>query len=125
MQRTNFFIFISSSASAADYSISQSNQRFYHVLPTDKTQRFKELECQKRFTANFGFKTCIDQSIITCSMQIYFTGMNVRDISNHYEMFAHLSKSYCFNFNIFDTVSKRKELIVNEDIVITKDSDSK
>lgn len=52
-----------------------------------KTQIFKCNECQKKFTANYGFeKTCVDPSTITGAMQMYFTGMSVRDIANHYEM---------------------------------------
>ena len=50
-------------------------------------QRFKCLDCKKRFTANFGFeKKQFDESTITGALQMYFSGMSVRDISNHYEM---------------------------------------
>ena len=59
----------------------------YRITKQGKTQHFKCLECQKRFTANFGFeKTRVQESTITGAMQMYFTGMSVRDIANHYEM---------------------------------------
>ncbi len=50
-------------------------------------QIFKCLDCKKRFTANFGFeKKQFDDNIITGSLQMYYSGMSVRDISNHYQM---------------------------------------
>ena len=46
-------------------------------------QIFQCLECTRKFTANFGFeKTKVDQSVITGAMQMYYTGMSVRDISH-------------------------------------------
>ena len=48
-------------------------------------QRFKCLDCKKRFTANFGFeKKQNDDLIITSSLEMYFSGMSVRDISRQY-----------------------------------------
>ena len=50
-------------------------------------QIFKCLDCKKRFTANFGFeKTRFDVNTITGALQMYYSGMSTRDISNHYEM---------------------------------------
>ncbi len=50
-------------------------------------QRFQCLDCKRRFTANFGFeKKQFDDKIITGDLQMYFTGMSVRDIADHYEM---------------------------------------
>ncbi len=50
-------------------------------------QMFKCKDCKKRFTANFGFENRrFDESTITGALQMYYTGMSVRDISNHYEM---------------------------------------
>ena len=50
-------------------------------------QRFKCLDCKKRFTANSGFeKKQFDESTITGALQMYYSGMSVRDIANHYEM---------------------------------------
>ena len=51
------------------------------------SQLFKCMDCQKRFTTNFGFeKRQFDERTITGAMQMYFTGMSVRDIADHYEM---------------------------------------
>ena len=50
-------------------------------------QQYQCKDCNGRFTANFGFeKKQFDDEIITDSMQMYYTGMSVRDIANHYEM---------------------------------------
>ena len=50
-------------------------------------QMFKCKDCKRRFTANFGFEhRQFDHSTITGAMQMYYSGMSVRDISNHYEM---------------------------------------
>lgn len=50
-------------------------------------QIFKCLDCKKRFTANFGFeKTRFDVNTITGALQMFYSGMSTRDISNHYDM---------------------------------------
>ncbi len=50
-------------------------------------QIFKCKDCKKKFTANFGFeKKQFDYNTITGALQMYYSGMSVRDISNHYEM---------------------------------------
>src|SRR3990167_9769636 len=50
-------------------------------------QIFKCLDCKKKFSANFGFeKTRFDENTITGALQMYYSGMSTRDISNHYEM---------------------------------------
>ena len=50
-------------------------------------QRYKCLDCQKRFTMEFGFEQRhFDDRTITGALQMYFTGMSVRDIADHYEM---------------------------------------
>jgi len=50
-------------------------------------QRYACLDCKKRFTANFGFeKMRYDYRTITGALQMYYSGMSVRDIENHYEM---------------------------------------
>jgi len=52
-----------------------------------KIQRYACLDCKKRFTANFGFeKMRYDYTTITGALQMYYSGMSVRDIENHYEM---------------------------------------
>ena len=48
---------------------------------------FKYKDCEKRFTINFGFgKKQFDENTITGSLQMYYSGISVKDISNHYEM---------------------------------------
>ncbi|KAF6246382.1 transposase [Nitrosopumilus sp. b3] len=50
-------------------------------------QIFKCLDCKKKFSANHGFeKTRFDVNTITGALQMYYSGMSTRDISNHYEM---------------------------------------
>ena len=50
-------------------------------------QIFKCLDCKKRFSSNFGFeKMRHDYTTITGALQMYYSGMSVRDIENHYEM---------------------------------------
>ncbi|MCV0372987.1 MAG: DDE-type integrase/transposase/recombinase [Nitrosarchaeum sp.] len=50
-------------------------------------QIFKCLDCKKKFSSNFGFeKMRHDYTIITGALQMYYSGMSVRDIENHYEM---------------------------------------
>ena len=52
-----------------------------------KVQIFKCLDCEKRFTINFGFeKKQYDDSTITCALQMYFSKMSVRRISELFEM---------------------------------------
>ena len=49
-------------------------------------QRYACLDCKKRFTANFGFeKMRYDSVLITRSLQMYYSGMSVRDISDCFE----------------------------------------
>ena len=50
-----------------------------------KIQRFKCLDCKKRFTTNFGFeKKQNNDGTITGALEMYFSGMSVRDISRQY-----------------------------------------
>ena len=47
---------------------------------TKTRQMFKCQDCKKRFTANFGFeRKQYDESIITGALQMYHTGMSVRE----------------------------------------------
>ena len=44
-------------------------------------------DCKRRFTANFGFERMRhSEETITGAMQMYFAGMSLRDIADHYEM---------------------------------------
>ena len=50
-------------------------------------QRYKCLDCSKRFTANFGFeKRQSKPETITLAIQSYYQGMSVRDIADNLEM---------------------------------------
>ena len=52
-----------------------------------KKQLFKCNDCQRRFTANFGFENMrYNDSTITQALQMYFQGMSVRDIADNLEM---------------------------------------
>ena len=49
-------------------------------------QIFKCKDCKKRFTTNFGFeKMRYDSTLITRALQMYFSGMSVRDIADCFE----------------------------------------
>ncbi len=59
----------------------------FRKTKSGKVQVYGCKDCKKRFTVNFGFeKKQFDENIITGALQMYFSGMSVRDISNHYEM---------------------------------------
>ena len=59
----------------------------YRTNKRDKFQIFKCLECKRKLIPNFEFKkTHVELSTITGAMQMYFIGMSVRDIANHYGM---------------------------------------
>ena len=56
-------------------------------IKNGNSQIYKCSDCKKRFTTNFGFeKKQYDENTITGALQMYFTGMSVRDIANHYSM---------------------------------------
>ncbi len=86
-----------------------------------KIQRYECLECNKYFTSNFGFgKTRVDQSTITGAMQMYFTGMSVRDIANHYEMMGiKINASSIYRW--IAKYSKMVEKYLNEIVPRTQD----
>ena len=59
----------------------------FRSTKSGKVQRFKCLDCKKRFTANFGFeKMRHDPRTITQAIQMYYQGMSVRDIECNLEM---------------------------------------
>jgi transposase-like protein len=52
-----------------------------------KVQIYQCLDCKRKFSENIGFeKTRYNENIITGALQMYYSGMSVRDIENHYEM---------------------------------------
>jgi len=56
------------------------------ITKNGKIQRFKCMDCKKRFTANFGFeKMRYESVIITRALQMYYSGMSVRDIADCFE----------------------------------------
>ena len=86
-----------------------------------KLQIFKCLDCQRKFTPNFGFeKTRVEPSTITGAMQMYFTGMSVRDIANHYEMMG-IKISHMAVYNWISKYSKMVEKYLKEIIPRTSD----
>ena len=56
------------------------------ITKKGKIQRYACLDCKKRFTANFGFeKMRYDSVLITRALQMYYSGMSVRDIADCFE----------------------------------------
>lgn len=54
---------------------------------TEKVQIFKCLDCKKKFSENIGFeKMRYNENTITGALQMYYSGMSVRDIETHFEM---------------------------------------
>ena len=52
-------------------------------------QIWKCKDCKKRFSANFGFeKKQSDENTITGSLQMHYSGMSVRKITDHYGMLS-------------------------------------
>ncbi len=76
-------------------------------------QRFKCQDCKKRFTVNFGFeKMRYDESTITGALQMYYSGMSTRDISNHYEMMG-IDVSDVTVYNWIEKYSKMTSAYLN------------
>ena len=71
-----------------------------------RTQIYGCKDCNKRFTANFGFeKKQFDDRTITQALQMYFQGMSVRDISDNFEMLE-IDVSFKTVYNWVDQYSK-------------------
>ena len=50
-------------------------------------QRYLCKDCNKRFTTNYGFESMrYDDITVTSALQMYFSGMGVRKIVDHYDM---------------------------------------
>ena len=76
-------------------------------------QMFKCNDCKKRFTTNFGFeKKQFEESTITGALQMYYSGMSVRDIANHYEMLG-IKVSFKTVYNWVDKYSKMTAKYLN------------
>ncbi len=79
-----------------------------------QNQLFKCTDCKRTFTANFGFeKKQFDENVITGALQMYYSGMSVRDISNHYEMMG-TEVSFKTIYNWIDRYSKMASNYLNE-----------
>ena len=73
-------------------------------------QRFKCQDCKKRFTTNFGFeKMRYDGILITRSLQMYFSGMSVRDISDCFEQ-EEIKVSYQ---TVYDWIKKYSQMVAD------------
>ncbi len=80
---------------------------------TKTMQMFKCNDCKKRFTANFGFEnTRYDDSIITSALQMYFSKMSVRRISELFEMQG-IKVSYQAIYNWIEKYSKMASVYLN------------
>ena len=76
-------------------------------------QRYQCKDCKRRFTTNFGFeKKQFDEDIITGAMQMYYTGMSVRDIANHYEMMG-TSVNHMTIYNWVSQYSAMSDIFLN------------
>ena len=96
-------------------------KRGFSTNKRSKIQRYECLECKKYFTPNFGFeKTRTAPSTITGAMQMYFTGMSVRDIVNHYEMMC-IKISHMAVYNWISKYPKMVEKYLKDVIPRTTD----
>ena len=76
-------------------------------------QRFKCQDCKKRFTANFGFeKKQSNENTITGALQMYYSGMSVRKIADHYEMLG-IDVSFKTIYNWVTAYSKMTSVYLN------------
>ena len=76
-------------------------------------QIFKCKDCKKRFTANFGFeKKQSNENTITGALQMYYSGMSVRKIADHYEMLG-IDVSFKTIYNWISNYSKMTSIYLN------------
>lgn len=69
-------------------------------------QQYKCLDCKKRFVLNLGFeKMRYDSVLITRALQMYFSGMSVRDIADCFEQ-EEIDVSYQTIYNWVEKYSK-------------------
>ena len=78
-----------------------------------RVQKYQCRDCQKSFTANPGFeKMRYAPILITRSLQMYFTGMSVRDIADQFEQ-EEIKVSYRTVYNWIDKYSKMTSIYLN------------
>ena len=76
-------------------------------------QRYQCQDCKKRFTANFGFeKKQFDDKTITGALQLYYSGMSVRRIADHYEMMG-IDVNHMTIYNWVSQYSKMASIYLN------------
>ena len=80
---------------------------------TKTMQMFKCQDCKKRFTTNFGFeKMRYDDVMITRALQMYYSGMSVRDIADCFEQ-EEIEVSHMTIYNWIDKYSKMTSKYLN------------
>ena len=80
----------------------------------DSVQVYACLDCKKRFTANFGFEKMRSRDvIITRTLQMYYAGMSVRDISDCFEQ-EEITVTYRTIYNWVAKYSKMTSDYLNE-----------
>ncbi len=78
-----------------------------------KVQLFKCKDCKRKFTVNFGFeKKQFDENTITGALQLYYSGMSVRRIADHYEMMG-IDVSFKTIYNWVAKYSKMTSVYLN------------
>ena len=71
-------------------------------------QRYACLDCKKRFTANFGFeKMRYEPVLITRALQMYYSGMSVRDIADCFEL-EEINVNYS---SVYDWICKYSTMV--------------
>ena len=79
-----------------------------------KVRIFECLDCKKKFTANFGFEKMRSRDvIITRTLQMYYTGMSVRDIAGCFEQ-EDITATYRTIYNWVAKYSKITSDYLNE-----------
>lgn len=54
-------------------------------------QRYRCLECNKRFCNNIGLRSKVSAKVITASLDLYFKGVSLRQVKHHLNMFYNVS----------------------------------
>ena len=76
-------------------------------------QIWKCKDCKRKFSANFGFeKKQSNENTITGALQMYYSGMSVRKIADHYEMLG-IDVSFKTVYNWVTSYSKLTSIYLN------------
>lgn len=57
-------------------------------------QRYRCLECNKRFCNNIGLRSKVSAKVITASLDLYFKGVSLRQVKHHLNMFYGVSVTH-------------------------------